>query len=168
MTTPYVQPYFDSGVFISWLKDTDPGILADGSSGDRHPISEHVLLQAERGKYSVVTSFFTMAEVFKKKGHGTPPLTTEQNGRILKYFESEWISWIAVDRNIGEDANRLLVRFRDDRLRPVDAIHLASALRAKCEVLLTWDGPLAAIQHPGIRIEFPRIDVGTLFERASP
>ncbi len=54
-------------------------------------------------------------------------------------------SLVEVDRNIGEAANKLCVRFSDNRLRPADAIHLASALRAGCDVLLTWDGPLAGV-----------------------
>lgn len=155
----YVRPYFDSAVFISWLRPTDPGPFADGSIGDRHSVSERVLIQAEEGTYPIVTSYFTMAEVFKKKGDGNPPLTDEQNGQIMTYFESEWIEWVPIERLIGEDANTLLIRFRKERLRPVDAIHLASALRAKCDVLLTWDGPLTEIRHPAIRIEFPEIFV---------
>jgi len=62
--------------------------LSDGTVGDRHPISEFVLQQAENGLYSVVTSYATMAEVFKKKGDGNQPLTDDQNGRMMKYFES--------------------------------------------------------------------------------
>ena len=165
MTAPYLRPYFDSGVFISWLRPLDEGPLADGTIGDRHPVSEHVLTQAERGEYRTVTSYFTMA-VYKKKGHGATALTDAENGAILKYFESEWIDWVFVDRLIGEDANRLLVQHRADKLRPVDAIHLASAIRAKCDVLLTWDGPLAQIHRHDIRIEFPRVGAGTLFEAA--
>ncbi len=163
-TAPYVRPYFDSGIFISWLKDTDIGPLADGAIGDRHPVSEHVLSEAEHGQYPVVTSFFTMAEVYKKVGHGVQSLTDAENGKIMDYFENEWIAWVEVDRNVGADANRLLVEYKTQKLRPVDAIHLASALRAKCDVLLTWDGPLAKIQHSSIRIEFPRMNPGTLFE----
>lgn len=153
----YVRPYFDSAVFISWLKPTDMGPSPDGGVIDRHPISEAVLLQAENGAYPIVTAYFTMAEVFKKKGDGNTSLTDEQNGQIVKYFESEWIEWVPLERLIGEDANALLVKYRKQKLRPCDAIHLASAIRAKCDVLLTWDGPLIDIQHPDIRIEYPEI-----------
>lgn len=155
----YVKPYFDSAVFISWLKDTDVGPSAPNGDDqiDRHPISERVIVQAEDGIYPIVTSYLTMAEVFKKKGDGNQPLSDTQNGKIVKYFENEWIEWVPLERLIGEDANALLVKYRAAKLRPFDAIHLASALRAKCDVLLTWDGPLAAINHPDIRIEFPEV-----------
>lgn len=167
MTAPYVRPYLDSGVFISWLRDSDVGPLADGSVGDRRPASEHVLLEAQNGNYKAVTSFFTMAEVYKKKGSPDYPgitLTDEQNGKILKYFENEWIEWVLLDRLVAEEANRLLLRYKAQKLRPPDAVHLASALRAKCDVFLTWDGPLLAISHPDIRIEFPVLNAGTLLE----
>lgn len=156
---PYVRPYFDSAIFISWLKGDDDGPLADGTRGDRFPISRQVMLQAEQGVFPIVTSYFTMAEVFKKKGDGNQALTDEQNGKIVKYFESEWIEWVPVERLIGEESNALLVKYRKERLRPCDAIHLASAIRAKCDVLLTWDGPLLSIKDAGIRIEFPEVIV---------
>lgn len=164
---PYLRPYLDSGVFISWLRDIDEGPLADGTVGNRHPVSARILADAESGAYQATTSFFTMAEVFKKVGHGATTLTDTENGKILAYFENTWITWVEVEWNIGQDANKLLVQHRNDKLRPVDAIHLASALRAKCDVLLTWDGPLSRISHTGIRIEFPVLNPGTIFESAS-
>ncbi len=39
----------------------------------------------------------------------------------------------------------------------VTEIHLACALRAGCDVLLSWDGPLTSIKHEKIRIEKPRM-----------
>lgn len=167
MASPYLRPYLDSGIFISLLRPVDDGHLADGSTGNRHPISERILAEAESGAYQVTTSFFTMAEVFKKARHGATALTDTENGQILAYFENPWISWVELEWNIGQDANKLLVEHRLAKLRPADAIHLASALRAKCDVLLTWDGPLSRIQHPGIRIEFPLLNPGTLYESAS-
>src|SRR4051812_11410545 len=116
MAAPYLRPYLDSGVFISWLRPNDVGPLADGTTGDRHPISESVLSQAEKRMYEVTTSFVTMAEVYKKVGHGTTSLSDTENGRILKYFEQAWIKWVEVEWNIGQDANRLLVEHRNDRL----------------------------------------------------
>lgn len=153
----YVLPYFDSAVFISWLKDADEGPLGDGTRGDRRPISESVLRAAEGGVFKATTSFYTFAEVYKKRGDGNQRLTDEQNGRIVKYFENEWISWVPLERLVAERANALLVEHRAEKLRPGDAIHLASALVAKCDVLLTWDGPLMAVQRTDIRIEFPRM-----------
>lgn len=38
-----------------------------------------------------------------------------------------------------------------------DAVHLTCALRAGCDVLLTWDNDFNAVVHPQIRIEQPQI-----------
>jgi hypothetical protein len=67
ISTPYVRPYLDSAVFISWLKDADMGRLADGTTADRHPISSRILQDAQDNMYQVVTSYFTIAEVYKKR-----------------------------------------------------------------------------------------------------
>jgi hypothetical protein len=40
---------------------------------------------------------------------------------------------------------------------PNDAIHLACALRAGCDVLLGWDNRFAKVTHPNIRLEEPQI-----------
>ena len=149
----YTRPYIESGVFISWIKGA-----ADASpTVDRGGISRHVLKQAENGEFPIITSYLSIAEVFKKRGDGQQRLTDEENGRILKYFESDFIIFVELDRSIAEEANRLCRQYRANHLMPNDAIHLASALRAQCDVLLTWDKDLVSVPYPGIRIENPRI-----------
>jgi predicted nucleic acid-binding protein len=105
-----------------------------------------------------------MAEVFKKKGDGNPPLTPEQNGRIMRYFENAWIRWVGVERLIGESANALLVEYGPKGLRPCDAIHLASAIRAECDCLLTWDKRFVSVfkdvLSPPMRVSFPDTIIG--------
>ena len=52
-----------------------------------------------------------------------------------------------------------------------DAIVLACALQAKCDILLAWDEPLSVVKHESIRIEEPRM-IGRLLitpsEKATP
>ena len=121
-------------------------------------------LNARRNKaYTITISALTFAEVHKKKGH--EKLTDTENGHLLKYFENEFIVFVEVDRFIAEEANRMCRRFADNKLSPADAIHLASAVRAGCDCLLTWDGGLLSIPHPTMKIEHPRITKqGPLFE----
>ena len=59
-----------------------------------------------------------------------------------------------LDRKIGEHANRLCRQFG---LYPNDAIHLACALRAGCDVLFAWDDRFTRAENPGIRIEEPTV-----------
>ena len=90
-------------------------------------------------------------EVHKKKG--AQPLNDEEGDRILAFFEHDFINIIDVDREIAEQANKLCRRYN---LWPTDAIHLACAIRAKCDVLLAWDNKLTSINHPDIIVENPR------------
>lgn len=148
----YVAPYFESSVWISWIKkETIDGV-------PRGEIVEHLLKHAERGAFPIYTSTLTLAEVHKRRHNDM--LTNDQDEEILAYFEHEYIRFIDVDRMIGEHANRLcrdtsLVPPRTKLLLPNDAIHLASAIRAKCDVLLAWDGGITACTYPGIEIAVP-------------
>ena len=76
----------------------------------------------------------------------------------MAYFEHDFIDLIQVDRQVGAHANALC---RQHGLTPNDAIHLACALRAGCDVLLAWDGRFTRVQHAHIRIEEPQM-VGQL------
>jgi predicted nucleic acid-binding protein len=149
MADEYTKPYLDSSVFIAWLR----GEVKDGV--DRHKIANHVLEEAQRGKYQIVISALTFAEVHKVKGDSKTHLSNDEDERILAYFENDFFAVVTVDRIIGEEANRFC---RTYNLKPNDAIHLACALRAKCDVLLLWDRQfLAAVTHTALRIEEPRI-----------
>ncbi len=163
---PYKKPYLDSGVFIAWIKgEKIPD--ADGKIVDRGKIGEEILSQAERGEFPVVISSLTIAEVHKRK-HKTK-LTDDENENTLKYFEHSFVAVQPVDRYVGEEANKLCRKHQDQKLSPADAIHLACAKRAGCDVLLSWDGPLTEVSEPGIKIEKPRaLGQQTLFSETSP
>src|SRR5262249_1175819 len=119
---------------------------------ERGKITAHVLRLAQEEQFLIYTSALTLAEVHKKRKGQI--LSNELDERILAYFEHEYIKIIDVDRRIGEDANRFC---RAHGLLGNDAIHLACALRAGCDVLLTWDNDFHSITHPQIRIEQPQI-----------
>jgi predicted nucleic acid-binding protein len=150
---PYLKPYLDSSVWIAAFT----GQALEGHNGrPRCEIALHILEESEKGKYLIYISALTLAEVHKVKGNSLPPLTTEEDERILAYFERDNIRVVEVDRTIGEQANLFCRQFG---IKPNDAIHLACALSAKCDVLLFWDRAVTdrAKQHPGIRVEEPRI-----------
>jgi len=94
-------------------------------------------------------------EVQKKKGR--PRLPSDENQNVLEYFEHDFVDPVPVDRAIGEHANRLCRQYEAEGLSPCDAIHLACALKAGCDVLLSWDAVLNKINHPDIRTEEPKI-----------
>lgn len=151
MPPRYKKPYFDSSVLISWLK----GETIDGA--DRQRIVTDILTAAERGVFRVYTSTFTMAEVHKPRGQ--EPLAAKSSDTILRFFEHDFITLIDVDRRAGERAHRLC---QEHDILPGDAIHLACALKAGCDVLLTWDDRLIGLQREDIRVEEPRLVEGQM------
>jgi predicted nucleic acid-binding protein len=154
----YKKPYLDSGVFIAWIKGER--IKRRDASGqeeivDRGKIGEHILTLAEKQLFPVIISALTIAEVHKKRN--MPKLADDENQNVLDYFEHEFVRLIQVDRSIGEEANKLCRRYEEEKLSPNDAIHLACAKRAGCDVLLSWDDTLNAIEDPDIITQEPRI-----------
>lgn len=158
MAEEYDKPYLDSSAFISWLK----GEVVKGVP--RGDIVAHILSQAEAGDFKIHTSAITLAEVHKLRS--APALADDQDEKILAYFEHDFILIIDVDRRIGEEANRLC---RQHGILPNDAIHLACALHAGCDILLAWDDRFVKVQHPGMRLEEPqRLGQGRMLEPPQP
>jgi predicted nucleic acid-binding protein len=153
-TDLYTRPYFDASVWISWIKNE----VINGV--ERGKIVAHLLQHAERKAFPIYTSTLSLAEVHKQRTNSM--LTDAQDEQILAFFEHEYIHFIEVDRGIGEHANRLC---RDKSIMPPgvkgllpnDAIHLACALRAKCDYLLAWDEGILKCRHPAIKIEAPEM-----------
>jgi predicted nucleic acid-binding protein len=144
----YKSPYLDSNVFIAWKK----GEVVAGV--DRFGIAQHILLEAEEGHaYRITISALTLAEVYKVKGR-PERLSNKLTEELLLYFQNDWFDVIPVDRSIGEEANLFC---RQYGILPNDAIHLACALRASCDVLLAWDKRFCKVNHPSIRLEEPQI-----------
>lgn len=150
MADQYRKPYVDSSVFLGWKnRETINGI-------DRYAVFQHIWELAEARQFKIYTSAITFAEVYKLRHQAHPqPVTTV--AELLKDFERDFVESIEVDREIGFHANLLCRVHAADKLYPNDAIHLACALRAKCDVLLAWDRPLNSITHADIRIEEPQI-----------
>ncbi|MFN8559017.1 MAG: type II toxin-antitoxin system VapC family toxin [Dehalococcoidia bacterium] len=146
MVDQYRYPYLDSSAYIAWIKHE----IVD--SVDRHTIISHILRCAEDGEFRIGNSTLTIAEVHRLRG--ATPLNAAQDEAILAFFEHDYLDFVDVDRNIAEHANRLC---RELNVYPNDAIHIASAIRLGCDVLLAWDRRLTSVIHPGIRIEAPRI-----------
>jgi predicted nucleic acid-binding protein len=138
--------YWDSSIFVS---------LVTGEA-DRIAALQGILDDARRGEIEIVTSTFTLAEVRRHKGE--PTLTHEQYKLVSAYFEHEFITLVALDREIG---NRAAVLGEKFGLKPADAVQLASALRARAHVFHAWDGhfsgeklradPPLPIEEPGAR-----------------
>lgn len=122
----YRRLYLDADVYLGLIK---------GEQG-RVDIARSLLRDAQDKRFVVVASTLIYAEVC---GHGDVRAAVdlvEVDRKVSAFFEHGFIQWVEVDLSIARDARRLS---REHRLRGADAIHLASAIRASCDVLMTWN-----------------------------
>ncbi|HLJ13257.1 MAG TPA: type II toxin-antitoxin system VapC family toxin [Bryobacteraceae bacterium] len=117
-------PYWDSDVFISRIQKTL------GRIEDLRAITD----AAERGDVTIVTSFLTEVEVVKLKELGL--LDEETERMVAQFFENDYLSVRVVDRFVAEKARPIVRQFK---LKPTDAVHVATALLMEVDVLHTYD-----------------------------
>ena len=155
MDEQYKKPYLESSIFIALIKGES--IPQADSAGkligyeERAKIAQHILQLAEAGQFHVYTSSITIAEVHKSNPTGKQG--PEPESKILDFFRNRFFKVVDVDRSIAESAHRLC---RKHGLKPYDAVHLACAVRAGCDALLTWDSDLLDITDGGIAISKPQ------------
>jgi predicted nucleic acid-binding protein len=159
----YQRPCFDSSVFLGGLNEE----IVNGIK--RRVVLDYLWDKAKSGEFSVFISALAIAETFKKKNH--PKSTNKVLDEFLDLINEDFVRVIELDRETALVAHQLCRQFASNGLMPSDAIHLACALRAGCDILLAWDGPLTTVTHSSIKIEEPRIydrTLWTLTEVATP
>jgi len=122
----YKRLYLDAAVYLGLIK---------GEAG-RLDIARGLLRGGQDKRFVVVASTLLYAEVC---GHGEVRGAVDQTAvdqKVSAFFEHGFIQWVDVDLVVARDARRVS---RAHRLRGADAIHLASAIRASCDALMTWD-----------------------------
>jgi predicted nucleic acid-binding protein len=125
------QRYWDSDAFLGWLN----------KEAGRFAQLDAIIQDAKAGKARIVTSTITYAEVFWIRGELTD---AEKIAAIKELFGYSWVVPAQLDKVTAELARELLFTFgKTERLLPNDAIHLASAIRARVlggiEHFDTWD-----------------------------
>lgn len=152
MATVKEVVYWDSCVFIDLLSQQKP---------ERYAACNYMQQRAENDELLIVTSAASIAEVTKLSG--TSHSIEKQSKMILDYFENPYIVIRQVDRATANEAHEIS---RKHGLPPLDAIHVATALRAKVPVIYTYDGlkrrrkglikyNLLFGSNPALRIEMP-------------
>jgi predicted nucleic acid-binding protein len=149
--------YWDASVFHAILS----------KEAGRVEKCERVIKAAEADAVQIFTSAISYTECVWIKVGGIKKLSVEKEQEVKQFFEHKFIRPMACDRSIGEEARALVWRYFDTlKLQPKDAIHVASALYAKCDVLHTYDDddllplngklgdPPLRICHPGEENDF--------------
>jgi predicted nucleic acid-binding protein len=122
--------YWDS---CNWI-----GLINDDEK-NTEPL-RYVYQQAKNKEIEILTSTFTLAEVYRLKCESGEKQLPEDKDKIFEEFiDQEFVVPVAVTREIGKYARRLLRR-TDGLKRPQDAIHLASAAINNVDELHTFDG----------------------------
>ena len=67
---------------------------------------------------------------------GGPRIPEEKSDKVQKFFRHSYIRVWTVTRSIAEDAQDLVWKHS---IRPKDAVHVATALAAKCPSLESFD-----------------------------
>jgi predicted nucleic acid-binding protein len=130
VTLEYKNPYLDSSVYIA----------AINGEADRADIVKQILAAADRSEIQIVASTFVAAEVIKMKGE-TETRSSASEAKIDAILRSDKIRWVELDLLLATDSRKIA---RDYSLKPPDAIHLASAIRGKADVLLRYDDRFTA------------------------
>lgn len=156
---PYNKPYIESSVFIAFIK----GEKTQGPNHDQdaETILRCIIDAARNGAFKIITSSLTIAEVHKKRGMNE--LSPQENQDLRPYFREDYIQMVEVDRGVAERANELCSTLPADptkgtrALRPNDAIHIAAAERASCDVVLAWDEDFISQNDriPTVQLEYP-------------
>ena len=92
--------YWDACTFLAVLKN----------ESDKINECLSVLKAAENGQLIIVTSALTFIEVVKLN-KGQPKLPKENEEKIKKFFQHEWIYIYDVNRKVGELARELMWQY---------------------------------------------------------
>jgi len=111
------------------------GWLAD--EADKAPELRPVMKAAQRGNVLLITSALALIEVIWLKP--APKLTPDKERKIRDFFNHTWIVVADVDRRTGEFARQLVW---DHKVRPKDAVYVATAILRKADYLDTFDEEL--------------------------
>ena len=82
---------------------------------------------------------------------------------MIAFFKRSYIIPVSITRRIAEDSRDLVW---DHGIDPKDALHVATAIKAKVDVLNTFDKPLIGkslqVGNPKLLIEAPTVTQGDL------
>jgi len=127
--------------YIYW--DANPFCAIFNNEGARVKPCKEILSAAERGELKIVTSSITLAEVIRIKGE--TGISPGKESVLYDYFQNDFIVFVNVEWFVGTHARKLMHQFPS--LKPMDAIHLATALRGKVEEMHTYDGDLIELSQ---------------------
>lgn len=135
--------YWDSNAFLAIINQDKPTQEMVGCSD--------AWSACEKGLLHIMTSTFTTAEVIYMKG--TPKLNPSKRNFISNFFRQSFISQKPLTREIAELARDVVW---DSKIKPKDAVHVATCAYYRVRVLHSFDRDLleqSIIEVNGFRIK---------------
>jgi predicted nucleic acid-binding protein len=130
--------YWDSCVFIDYVQKKEARIATLNA----------IVEEARQGKYTIVTSALSIAEVVYGENEKDPSLLDPANVEAINnmWRDQSIISVTEFHPGIGEDARDLIRRgwVEERKLVPLDAVHLATAVTRSVNDFHTYDSRLLA------------------------
>jgi hypothetical protein len=117
--------YWDANVFHALFNEEPNRIEA----------CSRIETAARNNEVQIYTSAISFVECVRLKGRAR--LDPANKEKIAKYFDHRFIRIVACDRLIGESARELLWHY--EHLEYMDAIHVATAIFARVDILHTYD-----------------------------
>lgn len=102
-------------------------------------VCQYVVDESKKGNLEIWTSSLTLAEVFKRKcGSTYKGIDANDDSNFENYIQQDFLVEVQVDHEIGVTARHLL-RAHDVLKKPMDAIHLATAVVNNVDEFHTFD-----------------------------
>jgi predicted nucleic acid-binding protein len=135
--------YWDACAWIALIAEEKAIPTKGGDPVNRYAMCLNILEAARKGKYEIVTSAFTLAEVCKSSEFESSP-----TDNLAAFFERSYILVVPVNLYIGRRAQVMQQDIQASgfgKLKPADAVHLASAEKARVMELHTFDDKILAL-----------------------
>jgi predicted nucleic acid-binding protein len=158
-TNPLVYP--DTCVYIDLITRNRDQHKDTGEQ--RWVIAQKLFDAVDRGAVRLAASPLIEAEVLcNGKTHERKERSEHVAKRLHTWFTSPETLWVDIDRFIAREAARLShqyghLREGDRTFSAADAIHLAAAIRADCDYLMTHDTGYPKQIIEGVRVQRPAV-----------
>lgn len=147
--------YWDSCAFIGRIQG-DPSRIID---------LKFLTDEAAAGRVQIVASALAVAEVSYIRRECSEAEKLRDIEEIGKFFDNDYIHIVQVTRHIATEAAKIAVRHK---VKPPDAIHLATAIASNCQVVHTYDNVLLKLDGkvgaPALTIKAPPAAERGLFD----
>ena len=135
--------YFDSCVFLAWLKDEE----------EHADIIASLFDDASKGNLKILTSALAIAEVLNIQGFKSP-IPKDQRDQVKSLFANEWIIPKGVNRRLAEMSQDLVWEYG---VSPKDGIHVATSIAYEIPILYTYDKGL--LKHGLLKTSYGTVKI---------